>query len=227
MESLYVAYKQFSKYIPLTVEQVQILNRLRTSHISDIIDDLKDASDEHKLSFVKNISFLENVDNGLISLCNPDEKENEDFQITINIPYHDVSLLSDIYNHYNYLELVINDFWISVFDKSLDDSYNGGIVAAHGDKGRGYKSTWESVDISFNRGMLLYLLTYTNKLEDTPKFKPDEWVINNYLKYLPFIKQAEIKAYETLTEKFKENTVTGYGPIAKFFINTILLRASI
>ena len=102
--------------------------------------------------------------------------------------------------HYDYLDRILGDFWKLVFNKTLEETWNSGIIAAHGDKGRGYKKIWEEAGISFNRGMMLYLLTYTEVLGDTPKHESKEWVINNYLKYLPLIEEAERKYLERITQ---------------------------
>ena len=99
-------------------------------------------------------------------------------------------------SHYDYLELVLNNFWLHVFNKSLRDSWNAGIIGAHGDKGYGYRDTWEKAGISFHRGMMLYLLTYTGEIGDTPKHESCLWVINNYNKYLPMILKAEEEAFQ-------------------------------
>lgn len=106
-------------------------------------------------------------------------------------------------NHYDYLDCVIEDFWKLVFNKSLNDTWNAGIITAHGDKGSGYKSDWLEAGIPYNRGMLLYLLTYTNELGDTPKYKSCQWVIDNYLKYLPKIELAEKNYMDRLMDKIK------------------------
>ena len=37
-------------------------------------------------------------------------------------------------NHYKYLEIVIEDFWKEIFNKTLDETWNSGIISAHGDK---------------------------------------------------------------------------------------------
>ncbi len=85
---------------------------------------------------------------------------------------------------------MLNVFWIQVFGKSLNDTFSGGIIGAHGDKGYGYRSTWEKNGISYNHGMLIYLLTWTKEMEED-KHKSCEWVIDRYSHYLPMIKQAE------------------------------------
>jgi len=85
-------------------------------------------------------------------------------------------------NHYQWLDENLNDFWVKVFDKSLDDAGCAGIICAHGDKGRQYKRRWENNGIHFFHGNALYLLTYTHVM-DKPKHESCEWVIENYPKY--------------------------------------------
>lgn len=94
-------------------------------------------------------------------------------------------------SHYDYLELVIDEFWKLVFGKSTSEMWCGGIIGAHGDKAYDYKCQWKEANIPFGRGVLLFLLTYTKELGDTPKHESDEWVIQNYQKYLPHIETAE------------------------------------
>ena len=119
-------------------------------------------------------------------------------QLTADIWYEMfITIGADKYNisHYKYLELVIDTFWVSVFGKTPSEMFCGGIVGAHGDKGSGYERTWKYSEpsINFNRGMLLFLLTYT-KVMDRPKIETGQWVIDNYPKYLDRILLAEKEA---------------------------------
>ena len=93
-------------------------------------------------------------------------------------------------NHYNYLDDHLDLFWIKVFGRNLDDSWCGGIISAHGDKGRGYSWKWENAGIPFNHGMMLFMLSYT-KIMDKPKHHTGQWVVDNYSKYLPIIQEVE------------------------------------
>ncbi len=97
-------------------------------------------------------------------------------------------------SHYDYMELVIEDFWKSVFNKTLSETWNAGIIGAHGDKAYGYKSRWKKEGIPFGRGVLIFLLTYTKELGERQKCESCEWVIENYPKYLPMILEAEKNA---------------------------------
>lgn len=140
------------------------------------------------------ISSLDIAINQFINLLNFNESSS--VNCVVNKSISKVDLVAIEYglhslNHYDYLDCVIEDFWKLVFNKSLNDTWNAGIITAHGDKGSGYESDWLEAGIPFNRGMLLYLLTYTNELGDTPKNKSCQWVIDNYLKYLPMIELAE------------------------------------
>jgi hypothetical protein len=94
-------------------------------------------------------------------------------------------------SHYEYLDIVIDHFWKLVFDKTREEMWHGGNISAHGDKAYGYKHAWETMGVPFNRGAMLYLLTYTKELGDTPKHESCEWVTSNYQKYLPHILAAE------------------------------------
>lgn len=92
------------------------------------------------------------------------------------------------YSHYDYLDDHLNLFWQKYFGISLSD---GGLISAVSNKGYGYKRAWEETGINFNRGMLLYLLTYTDERGDWPKSKSKEWVIEFYEKYRPIIEEVE------------------------------------
>jgi len=65
-----------------------------------------------------------------------------------------------------------------------------GIIGAHGDKGYCYSRTWKDAGVSFEHGMLLYMLTYTDVM-DRPEHESDQWVIEKYDEYLPIIQEVE------------------------------------
>lgn len=102
-------------------------------------------------------------------------------------------------SHYNYLDNMLASFWIKVFGKTLEETWNAGIITAHGDKCYGYKDDWKKAGIIFSRGAMLFLLTYTKELGDTPKHESCQWVIDNYQHYLPKILDTE---KEVLNEKY-------------------------
>lgn len=106
------------------------------------------------------------------------------------------------YSHYDYLDDHLDLFWQKVFGKTLKETWNAGIVSAHGDKGYSYKITWANVGINYYRGMMLFMLTYTKEIGDTPKHESDDWIINNYEKYLPLIEEVEkeIGIIDTISE---------------------------
>jgi len=104
-----------------------------------------------------------------------------------------MNTLNFIYNHYDYLDDHLDLLWQKVFGKTLDEMWCSGIIGAHGDKGYGYRRRWEDVGISFTHGMMLFMLTYTDVM-DRPKHESLEWTIENYEKYLPLIREAEIEA---------------------------------
>lgn len=104
------------------------------------------------------------------------------------------------FGHYDYLEFVVDEFWELVFGKITSEMHCAGIIGAHGDKGYGYKTDWEEANIPFNHGILLFLLTYT-KVMDKKKYESCQWVIDNYPKYLPMIKEAEEKVLKSIKGK--------------------------
>jgi len=87
-------------------------------------------------------------------------------------------------SHYDYLDLMLEKFWLVVFQKTPDEMWCAGIVSSHGDKCYGYKSPWEKCGIHFYRGALLYLLTYTKLLGDYPKYQSQQFVIDMYPQYI-------------------------------------------
>ncbi|AAL83168.1 hypothetical protein fnug_313 [Pseudomonas phage fnug] len=58
-----------------------------------------------------------------------------------------------------------------------------GLISAHGDKVEQYRNGWEEAGLDFNKAQIIYLLTYTKLLGDTPKYMSNQWVIDNYSKY--------------------------------------------
>lgn len=109
-------------------------------------------------------------------------------------------------SHYAYLNRILEPFWLEVFGKTPYDMWCAGIVTSHGDKCYGYKSDWKEKDINFNRGSLLFLLTYTKEFGENEKHKSCEWVIDNYAKYLPAIEKAEAYVLEHILDKNLEDT---------------------
>lgn len=103
-------------------------------------------------------------------------------------------------SHYDYLDRMLNPFWKEVFGKTANEMWCGGIVGAHGDKCYSSKRVWAKHGIHFFRGALLFLLTYT-KVMDREKHLSEEWVIDNYAKYLPMIEKVEKEIYEEIKAK--------------------------
>jgi len=93
-------------------------------------------------------------------------------------------------NHYTYLNMILTDFWIMVFNKTPEEMWCAGIVSAHGDKCDRTNRDWKEAGIPFNHGALLFLLTYT-KLMDYEKCEYSKWVIDNYPKYKDIIIKIE------------------------------------
>lgn len=102
-------------------------------------------------------------------------------------------------SHYKYLDAVIESFWVKVFGKTPSEMFCGGIVSAHGDKCSDYKRSMPKRGIPFNRSALLFLLTYT-KLMDREKHLSEEWVVENYDKYVPLIIEAEQEFIQKLNK---------------------------
>ena len=94
-------------------------------------------------------------------------------------------------NHYDYLEQNLNTFWTAIFEKTLDESGNSGLIVAHGDKISQYESDFEEAGIPYYHGCMMYMLTYTNKLGDTPKWESVQWIIDNYTHYVDLMPTCE------------------------------------
>lgn len=106
-------------------------------------------------------------------------------------------------SHYRYLDEMLNPFWKEVFGKTANEMFCGGMVSAHGDKTYGYKNEWAKAGINKYRGTLLYLLSCTKERGETPKHMAEEWVIENYSKYLPSLEKVEKMTYEQLQQKLR------------------------
>lgn len=131
----------------------------------------------------------------------------EDMELNKNLSWSDYEMLVVdqkslfVDSHYRYLDIMLEAFWKEVFGKTASELFCGGIVSAHGDKARSYERAWEKAGINKYRGSLLFLLTYTKAIEDTPKHMSEEWVINNYLKYLPALEKVETMVLEQIQQK--------------------------
>ncbi len=100
-------------------------------------------------------------------------------------------------NHYNYLDKHLDSFWKGVFGKSLNESFCAGIVSAHGDKGRGYQRAWAEAGICFPHGMALFMLTYTNIMNEE-KHRSKDWVILNFSRFRPLLANVDLNDQDIL-----------------------------
>lgn len=63
-----------------------------------------------------------------------------------------------------------------------------GMVSAHGDKVAQYRDHWERQCLDYKKAQIIYFLTFTKLMGETPKHLSCEWVVDNYdlyAKYLP------------------------------------------
>lgn len=99
---------------------------------------------------------------------------------------------SDKFNirHYRYLDMVLPIF--SKLVKFVEPSciLEPGIITAHGDKCYQYEDRWNEAGVPFNRGTLLFLMTYT-AIMDMEKSKSCEWVIKNYGRFRSILDTIE------------------------------------
>ena len=68
-------------------------------------------------------------------------------------------------------------------------------------KAYGYKNEWAKAGINKYRGTLLFLLSYTKERGETPRHEVEQWVIDNYPKYLPMIEVAEKQIMDRILQK--------------------------
>lgn len=94
-------------------------------------------------------------------------------------------------NVYDYLDQMLAAFWQAVFNKTPEAAGCSGLVDAHGDKTDQYRDRWEEAGVPYFHGALIYLLTFTDQLGDTPKHQSCEWVIENYPVYQFYILRIE------------------------------------
>lgn len=62
-----------------------------------------------------------------------------------------------------------------------------GMISAHGDKVDQYRNQWEMNCLNFNKAQIIYFLTFTKLLGDTPKHQSMQWVVDNYIRYAPLL----------------------------------------
>lgn len=102
-------------------------------------------------------------------------------------------------DHYQWLDKHLNDFWIKVFGKSLNDSGFGGVVSAHGDKAYGYKRRWENAGIPFPHGVAVFFLLYTDLSTEEDSMRTCEWVIEKYPEYKKYLPEIDFSDSDILS----------------------------
>lgn len=97
-------------------------------------------------------------------------------------------------NHYDWLDRNLVRFFV------LAGAHPGeavGMASAHGDKCYTYREGWRLAGISFEHGVAMYLLTYTqmysSQVRQTARgwMPPYDWVILNYDGFKERLAQAE------------------------------------
>lgn len=58
-----------------------------------------------------------------------------------------------------------------------------GMISAHGDKVDQYMGYWRRAGLLTTKAQIIYFLTYTKLLGDTPKHESAKWVVDNYNQY--------------------------------------------
>ena len=92
--------------------------------------------------------------------------------------------------HHRYLDMILPIFARMVKFIEPKCMLELGFAAAHGDKCYQYKFSLEKAGVPFNRGTLLYLMTYT-AIMDMEKSKSCEWVIKNYGRFRSILDTIE------------------------------------
>lgn len=118
-------------------------------------------------------------------------------------------------SHYKFLDWYLNDFWLKIFGKDLSQTGFAGIIGAHGDKVYQYRESWEKAGQDFYVSCMIYMLTYTSELGDTPKQESRQWVIDNYHHYLQYLPDIN---YVT-PEEFKNIVKIIETDVEKMFVN--------
>lgn len=101
--------------------------------------------------------------------------------------------------HYKYLEKHLDSFWQKVVGKTLAKDFNGGIIAAHGDKCEQYKDLWNQNNIPFPHGVAIYFLTYKKDFLVDKKSRSQDWVVENYPKYKKFLEPIDLNDPEIMS----------------------------
>ena len=171
-------------------------NELQCINVSTL---LNDAEVYNVLSFHEsNINSAIKTFIDIFTSNNPDEYRGIGEKID-DIRIKNIKKL-DFLSHYDYCDKMLTKFFLKIFGKTPSDMWCNGIVVSHGDKAYGYKREWEKAGIPFHHGVLIFLLTYTSELGDTPKHESSKWVISNYTKYAPIINTCE---KEILKEEYQ------------------------
>jgi len=93
-------------------------------------------------------------------------------------------------SHYDWLEENLPKFFEKV---GIDWTVCSGIVSAHGDKGRSYKSLWDKNGISFEHGMAVFLLTYIAPYDSEPNanYNAGQWVVDNFYRFKDTLEEID------------------------------------
>jgi hypothetical protein len=104
-----------------------------------------------------------------------------------------------------YLDRNFRAFWEQIFTLGYEEASAEGLITAHHDKIDQYRDTWEEAGLDFNVCAMIYLLTFTSEM-DRPKPESEQWVMDNYIKYLKYtqpwgeyIKEIDTLGYQHLS----------------------------
>jgi hypothetical protein len=92
--------------------------------------------------------------------------------------------------YFEYMEAMFDPFWLELYGKDPNQIADA-LFDNHYDKTYQYWDYWVDRGIHPYRGSLIYMLTFTERMGDTPKSKSKEWVVDNFKTYEETIKKLE------------------------------------
>lgn len=92
-----------------------------------------------------------------------------------------LKLIQDRVNTYKYMDKYLNEFFKDVLGKGLNELGMGGIISAHGDKGRGYISHCRKNGVAYPHLMLLLMLSYSPYCQvNFNEVRILDWIVAEY-----------------------------------------------
>lgn len=202
-EKLNSAKEEFNSLM----KQVEIVKYLNDKDKSDSIYRTQQILSE-KISEFKVNDLLTLLNKGIVtSYIDKVTLDNVKIETNIfnvncdNLDIKEIVGIENISNHYEYLYIVLPLIWKFIYGVNLDQSWLTDIIKTFGNKISNHKYEWNQDDIKFNRGALLYILTYSKDYNKSNDINRSQWVMDNYLKFFGYILEAERLGSEKLFNK--------------------------